>query len=308
MTPIRCGDYAQFCDSVFDHDDAGIPPQGVVYVPLDRINQFFNLINKHNPVAKYVVVSARSDFGLAYQEENPLWADMIKWLPFMQNEQSMRELSYNPLVLPPRGKMENCKITDRYSVKCYCFTESTFDFIPENVVKWFCVNANIRDNRIEKLPFGIQEQADISLFRKKQEVANALYINFANNTNERLRLSNFFLNSTIPAKIVRKPKAYEEYLEDIASFRYVLCPPGNGYDSYRIWETLYSGNVPVIFSDYWNETFRRLPLISIDEKELYDPNLINKLNDLDSRMNENGTEMLDLEFWKTRIRDSVLQF
>ncbi len=302
MTPIRCGDYKSLCDSVFDSDDiSSPPPSGLVYVPLDRIYQFFRLLKDSGTDNRYILVSARSDFGLAYQRENPLWYDMAKWIPFLQNDGGLPKLGYNPLIVPPRGKMENCKADDKFSVKCYSFTEATFDDIPENVVKWYCVNANILHPKVKSLPFGIQEQADISLFAglSSREKFDAIYVNFACNTNERLRLSNFFLSNTdkIPASVVTKSKSYSEYLNDISRFRYVLCPPGNGYDSYRIWETLYVGSIPVVFSDYWNEDFSGLPLIRISEKYLYNLDILNYLHELDSGMDDD-CKMLDFEYWR----------
>ena len=65
-----------------DHDDDSIPESGVVYCNIEHIHKFFEKC--HDTNNRYIVISAFSDYGVALQEEHPVPADMIKWLPFIE--------------------------------------------------------------------------------------------------------------------------------------------------------------------------------------------------------------------------------
>lgn len=58
----------------------------------------------------------------------------------------------------------------------------------------------------------------------------------------------------------------EEYLKQINSHKFVLCPRGNGLDTHRFWETLYCGSVPIISkSDLPLRNLERyVPILIID--------------------------------------------
>jgi hypothetical protein len=40
--------------------------------------------------------------------------------------------------------------------------------------------------------------------------------------------------------------SFDEFLEDLATHKFVLCPTGNGLDCYRTLETIYMGAVPIM--------------------------------------------------------------
>ena len=61
------------------------------------------------------------------------------------------------------------------------------------------------------------------------------------------------------------PEKYEGYLEkSIFSF----CPPGNAYDTHRLWESLFARSMPIVLKDIFIERlqhdFPSLPLIVVD--------------------------------------------
>jgi hypothetical protein len=51
-------------------------------------------------------------------------------------------------------------------------------------------------------------------------------------------VSDFFFNS------YGLLETEDEYLMALASSKFVFCPPGMGWDSYRIWETIMLGSIP----------------------------------------------------------------
>ncbi len=61
------------------------------------------------------------------------------------------------------------------------------------------------------------------------------------------------------------PEKYEGYLEkSIFSF----CPPGNAYDTHRLWESLFARSMPIVLRDFFIERlhhdFPSLPLVIVD--------------------------------------------
>ena len=58
-----------------------------------------------------------------------------------------------------------------------------------------------------------------------------------------------------------------KYKHDLERFVFVLCPWGNGFDTHRIWETLYSGSIPVIKKHKTFEYLEDLPALFIDNYE-----------------------------------------
>ena len=42
------------------------------------------------------------------------------------------------------------------------------------------------------------------------------------------------------------PIPYDKYYETLARYAFVLSPPGNGFDTFRLWESLAVGAVPIV--------------------------------------------------------------
>ena len=92
----------------------------------------------------------------------------------------------------------------------------------------------------------------------------------------------------------------EEFYELVASHDYVLCPAGNGIDTYRLWETLYLGSTPII--DYAYQPYLQ-ELGAIRFKTLDDIRLegLNRVK-LDWEKNmEKGNHLLDFSYWENKI-------
>src|SRR4029450_7140388 len=51
----------------------------------------------------------------------------------------------------------------------------------------------------------------------------------------------------------------------LTSHRFVLCPPGNGTDTHRLWEALYSRTIPVALDAPAMAAFRDLPILFVED-------------------------------------------
>ena len=77
---------------------------------------------------------------------------------------------------------------------------------------------------------------------------------------------------------LKKPKFYKQepikknfdhhgnYLRTIARSRFVICPPGIGFDTYRMWEVIALGSIPVVENSIGlPKSFSLLPVLVVHD-------------------------------------------
>jgi len=58
------------------------------------------------------------------------------------------------------------------------------------------------------------------------------------------------------------------YLRNLREFSLVPCPEGNGFDTFRLWETIYMGGTPIIIKNaFLPKSLENLPVIQLDTWE-----------------------------------------
>ena len=97
-----------------------------------------------------------------------------------------------------------------------------------------------------------------------------------------------------------KDANFDRYIENIHSHKFVLCPEGNGTDTHRTWETLYTGSIPIEKRNLNNRFYQDLPICFVDNwSEISESFLENEYYRI-----KNSTwnlEKLDFNFWKSKI-------
>jgi hypothetical protein len=78
---------------------------------------------------------------------------------------------------------------------------------------------------------------------------NLIYFYFDINTNliKRNLCYQIIINKGIP---FQEKKSFAEYLKFLSSFKYAICPEGNGIDTHRFWECLYLKVIPIVIDNY----------------------------------------------------------
>ncbi len=231
-----------------------LPRAKFVYVIPERLAEFFSRIEQENCTTPYIVISAESDYGLTYQSENPVNADMTPWLQLsisQRQDKYLQDGNYEALSFPPRCIPENCRFTDQFSMKCAMFTHSTFPRIPDNVIKLLTTNTDIVHEKVVKIPFGIQASRRDEIVALHDQYfdlpkLNKLYVNFTAYTMERHGLMVTYGNRKDDFVIVEKDLPWQDYISNMAKCQFVLCPHGNGIDCYRNLEAHYMGCAPVM--------------------------------------------------------------
>jgi hypothetical protein len=116
-----------------------------------------------------------------------------------------------------------------------------FEFLKsENVLEWRMTQSWYSPHpKITYLPIGFSSQSEYleknaERLRTKPK-KNAVYYNFTiTNKYERL----LFPNSP--------SKSYENYLEEMAGYKYAMCPPGVGVDVHKFYDAVAIGVIPIV--------------------------------------------------------------
>jgi hypothetical protein len=148
---------------------------------------------------------------------------------------------------------------------------------PPQVAAWFSTNAAAK--WVRPLPLGlgnsycqVTNKAPAlaeALAAAKPERDKLLYVNFRASTNPAVReplLAAYAARRheswlTVKTESVDPP----EFLREMTQHKFVLCPPGNGVDSHRIWEALYTGTIPVVQHHTVFRDFLDLPIMFVDD-------------------------------------------
>jgi len=184
--------------------------------------------------------------------------------------------------------------------------------LPDSVKLFLCQNAtgNI-DERTRTLPIGLE---NLRLGRTGQPKYHFY-----------LRTRNFESKVLIPpmspTNIVRRrviteaqslPEIFHvsseflmevDYFKLVRKYRFVLCCEGNGFDTHRLWETLYQGSFPVLLRTEWSRTleYLALPILFVDNLLEINNHLLNSFLSQHNNFNPQEMEVLWMPYWKNYI-------
>lgn len=130
--------------------------------------------------------------------------------------------------------------------------------IPKNIKMIFANNINFNHPKIKFLPMGSDfrsiESFQYGNFSNKER--NILcYCNFSLNThNDREKIFDKVKNkSFIKIENMGKWGTYsisrDEYFKRLSYSKFVICPRGKGLDSFRFYDTIYSGAIPIVIEE-----------------------------------------------------------
>ena len=111
---------------------------------------------------------------------------------------------------------------------------------------------------------------DIKKKDTRAKRSKLLYVNFRPNTfpNERGPLFQRFSEPMSWVTIGNQSSNYDlfdDYLVSMIQHKFCLCPRGNGIDTHRLWESLYSRTVPIVRYENAYRDFKDLPILFVDD-------------------------------------------
>lgn len=210
----------------------------------------------------------------------------------------------------------------------YPIDYNRFSNRPKNVKKWYAQNALINHDILVPLPLGLENRLPsvrqghgigyLDRVTEKENLLNRnlnvipsknIYANFNINTNPSYRRSVMdYINKCEFIDWEPSNLTLESFFNKILEYKMVLCPIGNGVDTHRLWEVLYSGRIPITIKvgDYKiYELYEKLPIIILNNlNELRNKNLINyeyeKIIKKDWDKN-----ILETSWWKNKILEDA---
>ena len=150
----------------------------------------------------------------------------------------------NPFILVSHNSDVNIIDNDDYKYICN----------HPKIIKWYTQNLLMEHYKVELLPLGIAnpewEHGNVNLllqaYNNSHNKTNNIYFycNINNNYNKRKEC---YLKLNFIPKAYLKPVA--EYFNYLATFRFAICPEGNGVDTHRLWECFYLRVVPIVLDN-----------------------------------------------------------
>ncbi len=178
------------------------------------------------------------------------------------------------------------KINRMKNFNFYYIEDETFNMTFKNWLQYkilhsdIIINSSVQDcsDRLTDLPIGVQHD-----FLKYYKENNCNIDSFTNNTclNSELCLSSFTRNTDRSRRsnhninrntisnilddkfyIAKNKYSTTDYFKNIGKFKFVICPEGNGIDTHRLWETLYSKGIPIVENNMeMRKKLEHLPII-----------------------------------------------
>ena len=197
----------------------------------------------------------------------------------------------------------------------YPIDERWFNLKPKSIIKWFVINPTYKHPDLLPIPIGCKTPEDRAYhdnyFNMKWFVENLenlqnipknnekVYCNWADHTN--LYRTRILKELQVPYYKTSRLPNFESYCEDMAKYKFVISPPGNGIACERTWFALYCGCFPIIINHFMNDAWKELPIIQVKSYANVTPELLEKaLN------KEYNYEKMYLEYWHKKIRNLLI--
>ena len=198
--------------------------------------------------------------------------------------------------------------------------EEFLDFLnDENIIAWFCVHPCPQTHpKFHAIPLGIFQRRE---FYNKRNSLTRLFAQWRHMPREHLLSTNFGLRPKFkPARndifdIFKdkdfcqklQPQPFLEYMKKMAQFKFVLSPQGMAPDTYRTWEALLVGTIPIVEASHLDPLYADLPILIIQDLHEVTPAFLEKKY-LEFKAQKFNVEKLFMKYWWKKIKDVQHRF
>ena len=250
--------------------------------------------NKFLEMADFAIDFDHNDFTMEMYKKNAIIYCKTDFLPIL----------FNHLKLSGRKYILISHMSD------LPITKQLFESRPNCIKKWFGQNTVYNHPDLITVPIGLENHKgkskgkftnhewfteNINKLLQNEKDPHVVYCNWNPNTNQEIRAGIIPILENNGVSVYHETGlSFEEYCENMSKYKYVICPPGNGVDTHRVWEALYMGCIPIVLDHQIFQEYD-LPIIRIKNWS----EVTNEL--LDTEMMIKG---LDLFFsrWKNKIQ------
>ena len=206
-------------------------------------------------------------------------------------------------------KLKNIKlITHQTDIS---IDEKLFLSKPKCVSEWYSPNISYAHPALKVIPLGIANNyskknllvKDLMTVTKKEEKKEKLYLNFVESTNRSKRADIYDYFRAKKWVVIDDPiLSLGEYKERLNSHKFILCPPGNGVDTHRVWESLYLGSIPVVEKNTVYQKYAGLPIITYNNLEELTFEYLN----YESSKLKGNFDLLTIDKWYEILKDKTI--
>lgn len=179
----------------------------------------------------------------------------------------------------------------------------------EKIIAWFAINYDgYPHSKMHPIPIGLANRCwpygEITALQKTRgETHPKIHLammNFSIETFSPERWGVFKLFAHAPFCYRTGKKTFGSYLPDAAASKFVISPRGFGLDTYRLWECLYLGTIPVVKTSSLDALYEGLPVLIIqDWEEVTEEFLEEKYREMSQR--SFSLEKLEMDYWTRQI-------
>ena len=203
-----------------------------------------------------------------------------------------------------------------------CSKSDVFSYInhPNTLAVFTIQHQAFQHPKTHSLPLGISEKKTLLAAMQEPvlERSQLLMVNTANSDTRQNQIQ-AVLQSFQNVGVKNTYGAYasiDEYYNEMKSSKFILCPSGMGWDTYRMWEAFYLGTIPVVEKyhrhDGWHNTMDGLPIVwiesSFENRSEFNPAFLErKYAIIRSKYPHYQYEKLTKEYWKSFIDSFLLE-
>lgn len=196
--------------------------------------------------------------------------------------------------------------------------------IPKNVKRIYCNNVDYTHDVIKFFPMGRDFRARSSFHKngkpRKRDIL--VYGNFSVNTSWIRKAIYLFTKDNpmytlenIGSRGTRGEKrswfmSNDQFFNRLRSSKFVMCPRGTAPDSFRFYDTLYCGAIPIVIKDSMYDQFdhSELPILFLDHQKDFQKitkNFLNEQYNILSKKIKPYYKTLDFNHWIEKIKSEL---
>jgi hypothetical protein len=177
-----------------------------------------------------------------------------------------------PAIFPPKQRTWITGLSD------FTVRKTTIEPFEGLYDRWYGINVAPNLKNIYAVPIGVDTHSDEGVEQKRDQLIYEVskttvtpsdklaYMNFNAYTylQERGIVDLQFNSKPWVTAQVNKRIPYREYCENVKAHKFTFCPRGNGPDTYRLWESIYLGSIPIVLDYPEMECFfKKLPVLKV---------------------------------------------
>ena len=184
----------------------------------------------------------------------------------------------------------------------------------EKVIAWYGVHPCTKSHpKFHAIPLGILQRSEhyekrnelTQLFAqlRQQPREKLLHMNFTTRTRppfkgDRNQVITLFENRPFCHKASHRP--FIGYMKEMAEYKFTLSPRGTAPDTYRTWEALLAGTIPIVKTSHLDELYPNLPVLIIQDWEQVTEEFL-ELKYQEMLHKKCDIEKLFMEYWLKKI-------